>query len=336
MKKRNLLVLATAFILACSKAHHNQSEPKKSSVSNSVQTVVEQTALEKDRSPQNIPTAAAGPAVVVDVARVALLLRQFEDKYTNGSGLLPSTLATIALARALLTNTTLSASDKVKVIVARPSSMATKGAEVLLFQHEYARTDLTAKEKVQLLEKMASIYDLCFHAEECMAALESAQLLLAEAGISKELANEYWQLAMRSERLLNDQQKALDYYKKALDVTTRVVNYDTEEKEWMQQTMQSSIINIYLLLGQRQEAKKLFDEYGCAGKDRFRFLEAYFLYPGQNMEIQYPPYTIGKDSEIAGLEEMMKNMKKDNQPQVRLFLHEMLHSLIAVEKKGSP
>ncbi|MCX7004021.1 MAG: hypothetical protein NTV22_12240, partial [bacterium] len=311
MKMRNLLVLATGFILACSKAHQPESVLRTNTVTSNGQTVVEQKALVKELSPQNTATSAVRATVVVDVARVALLVRQFEDQYTNGTGLLPSTLETIAIARALRTNTTLSASEKLKLLGVRHSSMASLGAELLLFQHEYARSDLTAQEKVQVLERMAAIYDLCFHAEECMAALEAAQLLLAEAGISKELANEYWQLAMRSERLLNDPQKALEYYKKALDITARVVNYPSADKEWMQEICQSSIIEIYLFLGQQEQAKKLFDEYGCAGKDSFRHLETCFRYPGQDMERRSPPHTIGKDSEIAGLEDMMKNMKKD-------------------------
>ncbi|MCX7003498.1 MAG: hypothetical protein NTV22_09530 [bacterium] len=148
-------------------------------------------------------------ANLVDEAKVRKYVEAFRSSYMTGTGLTPRTLQTIALARALRTNATLSVNEKLHLIHKQPDSMASKGAELCLLQHEYARSDLSVKEKVQLLECMAAIYSLFFHAEECIAAVETALQLVSAADMRREMAIEYENLGSCYTELVDDPHKAL-------------------------------------------------------------------------------------------------------------------------------
>lgn len=267
-------------------------------------------------------------ANLVDEAKVRKYVEAFRSSYMTRTGLMPRTLQTIALARELRTNTTLSISTKLQMIHRQPSSMASKGAELFLYKSEYAKANLSLEEKIHLLRNMSAIYKLFFHAEECIANIETQVRLLAAADMREELAAEYENIASCYMELVDDPNKALDYYYKALDIGKNLKGYDTD-------SLIGRLLKLHMSLGERSAAQKLFDAYDCAGKNEFAFIESCLAHPNSKVTICKNTLTIEGDvGEIAGLAELKRNLTKTTQPQVRKYLYQVLATQLSIEEQN--
>ena len=209
--------------------------------------------------------------------------------------------------------------------------MASKGAELCLLQHEYARSNLSLKEKVQLLECMAGIYDLFFHAEECIAAVETALQLVSAADMHREMAIEYENLGSCYTELVDDPHKALYYYSKALEIGKDVKDVEAFNRD----TLLWRVLYLHISLGQRSEAKLLFDANGCAGNKEFEGVERCLAHPNSKVNPYKNTLTIEGDvGEIPGLAEMKRTLTKTTQPQVRKYLYQVLATQLSIEEQN--
>ena len=260
-----------------------------------------------------------------DMKLVEQLAIQFEKSYKTGYKIKSETLDTIILARLLRKNKELSVDDKIKLIKSRkPSSMASKGAELALYLSELKRKDMTLEERARLLRNISSIYAQFYHPDKGIEYMKKVVDIYEKLGRKSDVAFAYECMADIYYNDKNDFNTALSFYEKALETARNVENYD---HEWTQET----ILTIYAQQGNRGKVKELYEKYSQVYPQAFDGIKLFLKYPGSKVnEMRCTIDISGDPSEICGLPELQQ---RENFIEIQSFLNKVLMKMLIVEYK---
>ena len=212
-----------------------------------------------------------------DMKLVEQLAIQFEKSYKTGYKIKSETLDTIILARLLRKNKELSVDDKIKLIKSRkPSSMASKGAELALYLSELKRKDMTLVERARLLRNISSIYAQFYHPDKAIDYMKEVAEIYKKLDRKSDAVFAYECIARTFYNDKRDAEKALTYYEKALDSAKGLEEYD---REWTQET----ILTIYAQQGKREKVKELYEKYSQNNPKAFEGIRLFLKYPGSKV-----------------------------------------------------
>jgi len=257
-----------------------------------------------------------------DMKLVEQLAIQFEESYKTGYKIKSETLDTIVLARLLRKNKELSIDDKITLITNRkPSSMASKGAELALYLSELKREDMTLEERARLLRNISSIYAQFYHPDKGIEYMAEVADIYDKLDRKSDLAFAYECMADTYYNDKCDFNTALLYYEKALETARNVENYD---HEWITHT----VLTLYAQRNNREKYKKLYKKYSQEYPEESQGM-LYLKKP--NVTVEKSRCTIdilGDPTEIKGLPELRK---RGNYIETQKFLKEILIVMLESE-----
>lgn len=264
---------------------------------------------------------------LVNIEKIEMLANEFKSNYIKGAFLGSSTKKTIEIARALKTNMSYSADEKITIIKQRyPTAMAQWGAEMALYMSELERDDLTQKDKARLLRNMSNIYNEFWEKELAVEYMEKAADIYKEIGSMIDLAKANSAIAQYYSNNIDDYDNAIEHYKNALEYSK-----DYEGDDFHKDNIQYQILVMLCEQGKREEVKECYEVFSKSNPEKYADCKRFIDNPNGKLKLGKVQLSItGSSYEIPGLPELISTHNND---EIHRYLRLVLAKMIEEEKR---